>query len=62
MDWRENRVVVGFAHDPIPIRDITFPSLTICPMTKTIRSKFSYADAYNAMRKANDSRVLHDDK
>lgn len=42
MKWKYELVIVSFAEKPAPVRDIPFPSITICSEVKSVRSKFNY--------------------
>lgn len=48
--WDEKPVVIGFAEKMTPIWDIPFPTVTICPQTKTRVEKFDFLEAYHMIR------------
>lgn len=48
--WDEKPVVIGFAEKMTPIWDIPFPTITICPETKTRVEKFNFSKAYDMIR------------
>lgn len=57
LDWRENLVVVGFAQQSMSIGEIPFPGVTICPITKTDRSKFNYSEIFHLIKQRLDGQM-----
>lgn len=51
LKWKENPVIVSFAHAAMSINEVPFPAMTICPLTKASASKFNYTRVYRAMFK-----------
>ncbi|XP_055911783.1 pickpocket protein 28 [Eupeodes corollae] len=44
--WNNNPVIVSFAEKSTPVWQIPFPSVTVCPETKTRREIFNFTDMF----------------
>lgn len=53
-----DQIIMRPDNHQIPIGDIPFPVVSICPITKTAVNKFNYTDVYRAMLDGNSSRIV----
>lgn len=44
--WDETSVIVSFAEDLIPVWQIPFPAITICPTTKVNITQMNITDGF----------------
>jgi amiloride-sensitive sodium channel len=47
--YENNPIVMSFATKEIPIYEIPFPAVTICPESKCANEKFNYSDVFNRL-------------
>lgn len=59
LKWHENPVTMSFTEKPLPISAIPFPTVTICPETKTYREKLDVTAFYDDLneQKANFTKL-----
>lgn len=57
--WKENPVIISFDHRPLHISAIPFPSMTICPLTKSRSEIFQYSHVYRLMTKLDGTRAAN---
>ncbi|EDW17776.1 pickpocket protein 28 [Drosophila mojavensis] len=48
--WNNNPVIVSFAEKSTPVWQIPFPTVTVCPETKSRQSVFNFTNAYWQIR------------
>lgn len=60
LKWNSVPIIITLNNKPMPIGDIPFPAITVCPVTKTAANKLNYTDVYRAMLKldGNKSRTV----
>jgi acid-sensing ion channel, other len=51
--WQANPVIISISETAIPISEIPFPAITICPQTKSKKSIFNLTDVLERMAKEN---------
>lgn len=49
LKWHKNLVSMSFTEKPMPTSTIPFPTVTICPETKTYASKLNVTLAYHEL-------------
>lgn len=49
--WRTNPIIINFDSKYQPIDNVPFPSVTICPVTRSLAKKFNFTAVYRAMLK-----------
>ena len=49
--WNQTPIIVTFSEKTTPVRDIHFPSITICPETKVHAKKLNFTAAMEALLK-----------
>lgn len=47
--WNEDPVIVTFNEKSIPVSEIPFPAVTICPGTKSQINKLNFTDVYHML-------------
>lgn len=55
--WKENPVTIGLADRGIFISEIPFPTVTICPMTKTSKEKLDIVSVYRMLYNATKNNL-----
>lgn len=62
--WRSDLIILRYDSQYKPIGSIPFPSVSICPLTKSSANKFNYTAVYRAMLQldGNKSRVVTPDE
>lgn len=49
LKWDEDPVIVTFNEKSIPVSEIPFPAVTICPETKSQINKLNFTDVYHML-------------
>lgn len=64
MEWKENPVMLILSQQSMPLGNIPFPSITICPNIKSSKSRFNYTDIYRVIHNIheNQSRTVTDEE
>lgn len=50
--WDQSPVIISFAEKPMPVWEIPFPAVTICPETKAKTDYINFTAAYHMMLEA----------
>lgn len=55
--WETDPVIITFAEEMIPIQSIAFPTVTICPVTKSQVDKLNFTDTYHMLKEGHTANV-----
>ncbi|KAJ2943106.1 hypothetical protein O0L34_g18796 [Tuta absoluta] len=47
--WYESPLIVSFTESMVPVTEIPFPAMTICPQTKSLQRRFNFTEHYHKL-------------
>ncbi|RZC36787.1 ASC domain containing protein [Asbolus verrucosus] len=49
--WQKSRIMISFAQSPVPVWEVPFPAVTVCPEMKIRQSKYNFTYYFHEVKK-----------